>query len=45
MGKLKSQGKPFDISKWTVWEAFRQVKVNKGGQEWMVSPSPASRPI
>ena len=30
MGKLKSQGKPFDISKWEVWEAFRQVKANKG---------------
>jgi RNA-directed DNA polymerase len=30
MGKLKSQGKPFDISKWEVWEAFRQVKKNKG---------------
>jgi RNA-directed DNA polymerase len=30
MGKLKSQGKPFDISKWEVWEAFRQVKANQG---------------
>jgi RNA-directed DNA polymerase len=27
---LKSQGKSFDISKWEVWEAFRQVKANKG---------------
>ena len=30
MDALKSQGKPFDISKWEVWEAFRQVKANKG---------------
>ncbi|MFG1711325.1 group II intron reverse transcriptase/maturase [Nonomuraea sp. M3C6] len=30
MDKLKSQGKPFDISKWEVWEAFQQVKRNKG---------------
>ena len=30
MGKLESQGKSFDISKWEVWEAFRQVKANKG---------------
>lgn len=30
MDKLKSQGKPFEISKWEVWEAYRQVKANKG---------------
>ena len=24
------QGKPFAISKWEVWEAYRQVKANKG---------------
>ena len=30
MEKLKSSGKPFDISKWEVWEAFRQVKANRG---------------
>jgi RNA-directed DNA polymerase len=24
------QGKSFDISKWVVWEAYRQVKANKG---------------
>ena len=30
MEKLKSLGKPFDISKWEVWEAYRQVKANKG---------------
>jgi RNA-directed DNA polymerase len=28
--ELKSQGKPFDISKQEVWEAYRQVKANKG---------------
>ncbi len=26
MDKLKSSGKPFDISKWEVWEAFEKVK-------------------
>ena len=30
MDKLKSQGKSFDISKREVWEAFQQVKRNKG---------------
>jgi len=28
--ELKSSGKPFDSSKWEVWEAYRQVKANKG---------------
>jgi RNA-directed DNA polymerase len=29
--KLKpSDSKPFEISKWEVWEAYRQVKVNQG---------------
>jgi RNA-directed DNA polymerase len=28
--KLKPQGKSFDISKWEVWEAYRQVKANQG---------------
>ena len=23
--------KPFEISKWAVWEAYRRVKANKGG--------------
>ncbi len=23
--------KPFEISKWVVWEAYRRVKENKGG--------------
>jgi hypothetical protein len=27
---LKSAGKSFEISKWEVWEAYRQVKANKG---------------
>ena len=26
----KQQDKPFDISKWVVWEAFGRVKANKG---------------
>lgn len=30
MGRLKSQGKSFEISKQEVWEAFRQVKANQG---------------
>jgi RNA-directed DNA polymerase len=28
--KLKPSGKSFDISKWEVWEAYRQVKANQG---------------
>ena len=28
--KLKPSGKSFDISKWEVWEAYRQVKANRG---------------
>jgi RNA-directed DNA polymerase len=30
MGEPKLQDKPFEISKWTVWEAYRKVKANKG---------------
>jgi hypothetical protein len=30
VGKLTSQGKSFDISKREVWEAFQEVKKNKG---------------
>ena len=30
MDKLKPSGKSFDISKWEVWEAYRQVKANRG---------------
>ncbi len=30
MDELKSCGKSFEISKWEVWEAFRQVKENQG---------------
>ena len=30
MGELKPPGKPFDISKWEVQEAYRKVKANKG---------------
>ena len=28
--KLKPSDKSFDISKWEVWEAYRQVKANRG---------------
>ena len=30
MDELKSHGKPFEISKWEVWEAFRKVRKNQG---------------
>src|SRR5512132_4404033 len=30
MDTLRPPGKPFAISKWEVWEAYRQVKANKG---------------
>jgi RNA-directed DNA polymerase len=30
MDELKPSGKPFEISKWEVWEAYRQVKGNQG---------------
>jgi retron-type reverse transcriptase len=28
--KLKSSGRPFEISKWEVWEAYRRVEANRG---------------
>jgi RNA-directed DNA polymerase len=30
VSELKSQVKPFEISKWVVWEAYQRVKANKG---------------
>ena len=30
MDELKSSGKPFEISKRAVWEAWEKVKANKG---------------
>jgi hypothetical protein len=30
MGELKLSGKPFEISKVEVWEAYRKVKAKKG---------------
>jgi RNA-directed DNA polymerase len=30
VGELKAPGKPFEISKWAVWEAWEKVKANKG---------------
>ena len=30
MSELKSSVKPFEISKWEVWQAYEKVKANKG---------------
>jgi len=30
MSKLKAEDKPFEISKWLVWDAYKKVKANKG---------------
>lgn len=30
MSELKSEVKPFEISKWEVWQAYEKVKANKG---------------
>jgi len=30
VNESKQQDKPFDISKWVVWEAYQRVKANKG---------------
>jgi hypothetical protein len=30
VGELKSPGKPFEILKRAVWEAWKRVKANKG---------------
>ena len=30
MDELKPSGKPFAITKWEVWEAYRKVKANRG---------------
>ncbi|AQW56364.1 hypothetical protein ACPEIC_09735 [Stenotrophomonas sp. NPDC087984] len=30
MSESKPKAKPFDVSKWVVWEAYRRVKANKG---------------
>ncbi|WP_272491133.1 hypothetical protein [Streptomyces pacificus] len=30
MSELKSAGKPFDVSKGEVWEAYLKVKANQG---------------
>jgi len=35
VGELKVSGKPFEISKWAVWEAYQKVKANKGAPESM----------
>jgi RNA-directed DNA polymerase len=30
MDQQKPSGRPFAISKWEVWDAYRQVKANQG---------------
>ena len=30
MNESRSTGKPFEISKWLIWEAYRRVAANKG---------------
>jgi len=30
VSESKSQAKPFEISKWMVWEAYQRVKANQG---------------
>ena len=30
MSELKSSAKPFEISKWEVWQAYEKVKATKG---------------
>ena len=30
MNELKSSAKPFEMSKWEVWQAYQKVKANKG---------------
>ena len=30
MSERKSSAKPFEISKWEVWQAYEKVKANKG---------------
>ena len=34
MDELKASGKPFDISKQEVWEAWEKVRANKGAPGW-----------
>ena len=34
MDGLKPSGKPFEITKWEVWEAYRQVKANGARRVW-----------
>jgi len=45
VGELKVSGKPFEISKWAVWEAYQKVKANKGHPESMRCRSRSSRRI
>ena len=44
MDELKAPGKPFDISKRAVWEAWEKVKANKGAPGDGTQPLTASAP-
>ena len=41
----KPEDKPFVIPKPMVWEAWREVKANKGAPEWMGRTWTSSKPI
>ena len=43
MGELKSAAKPFDISKWEVWQAYEKVKANKGAVQAILRDHPRDR--
>ena len=43
--QVDPQDKSFDISKQLVWEAYEQVKANKGAPGWMGSRWRSSRRI
>ncbi len=44
MDELTSPGKPFDISKRAVWEAYEKVKASKGAPRTARTPGSRARP-